>query len=481
MNTQSDHRDDQLPPLVVDLDGTLIHADLLHESALKLLRSRPLSALAIPLWLATSKAHLKRQIARRVHLEIESLPYNAELLDLLRSERAAGRHVVLCTASDEVYAQAVAGHLGLFDEVIASDGEQNFSAAKKANRLVERFGERGFDYAGNSQDDLPVWKRARRAILVNAASPVSSEAKRSAAVHREIKSPKAGLRVWLKAIRLHQWLKNLLILLPLAASYQFGNLQLVWQALLAFVAFGLCASSIYILNDLMDLESDRAHPRKSARPFASGQLSVPQGLTAAAALLVASFAIALTGRPEFMMWLGVYFALTLAYTFFLKAKVLVDCITLGGLYTLRIVAGCAAVGLPLSFWFLAFSLFLFLSLAFLKRYSELLVVSKLGRAEARGRGYVASDLPIVQSMGIAAGFTSVLVLALYINGDTVSRLYRHPEVLWLTIPIHLYWVSRMWMQAQRGNMHDDPVIFALQDRYSLICGGLFVLTLLAAR
>lgn len=285
----------------------------------------------------------------------------------------------------------------------------------------------------------------------------------------------------MRAIRLHQWMKNLLVLLPLGASFQFGHAELLLRSLVAFVAFGLCASSVYILNDLMDLESDRAHPRKRTRPFAAGEISAPAGLAAALAMLCSAVALAWTVRPAFLAWLGVYFAVTLAYTFFLKSKVLVDCITLGGLYTLRIIAGCAAAALPLSFWFLAFSLFRFLSLAFLKRFSELRSIVQTGREDARGRGYIASDLPIVQAMGIASGFSSVLVLALYINGDTVQRLYSRPEVLWLTVPVQLYWVSRMWMQAQRGNMHDDPVLFALRDRYSLACAGLFLLTLLAAR
>jgi 4-hydroxybenzoate polyprenyltransferase len=274
-------------------------------------------------------------------------------------------------------------------------------------------------------------------------------------------------------------LKNLLVLLPLAGSFQFTNPLLLQQALLAFLAFGLCASSVYIINDLMDLESDRLHPRKKLRPFASGELSVGSGMAFAAVLLTLSVALGMTGRPAFLGWLAVYFAVTLAYTFFLKRRVLVDCITLGGLYTLRIVAGLAAVGLPPSFWLLAFSLFLFLSLAFVKRYSELAASAKLGRQDAHGRGYLTSDLPLVQSMGVSAGFGAVLLLALYINGDAVLKLYSHPEFLWLTIPILLYWISRMWMQAQRGNMHDDPVVFAVRDRYSLVCAVLFAATLWA--
>ena len=471
----------QSVPLVVDLDGTLIRTDLLHESLLKLLGQAPQLVALLPAWLTAGKAAFKSRIADRVSIEAASLPYNEQVLELIHQARAAGRKVVLCTASDERYAELVAKHLGLFDEVIASNGVINVSAQRKANLLLDRFGDKGFDYAGNSRDDLAVWRHARHSIVVNAPDAVLAQARREMQVQSEIARPKAGLRPWIKAMRLHQWLKNLLVLLPLAGSAQFANMALVQQALVAFLAFGLCASSVYLLNDLMDLESDRAHPRKKLRPFASGALPPLAGLAFSALLLVLAVGLAVTVRPAFVAWLGVYFAITLAYTFFLKRRVLVDCITLGGLYTLRIVAGLAAVNLPGSFWLLAFSLFLFLSLAFVKRYSELRLIAHLGRSDAQGRGYLASDLPLVQMMGIAAGFNAVLLLALYINGDTVLKLYSRPEVLWLTVPILLYWISRMWMQAQRGHMDDDPVVFALRDRYSLACAALFAGVLWAAR
>ena len=468
-------------PLVIDLDGTLIRTDLLHESTLKLLRVAPHLALALPLWLAGGKARLKRRIADRVALDIASLPFDGALVEWIRTERASGRRTVLCTASDARYADAVAQHLGVFDEVIASDGTTNVSAERKATRLVQRFGDKGFDYAGNSSDDLRVWAKARSAIVVGASPGVRARAKQRFSVEREFNRPAADLTTWRRALRLHQWLKNLLIFLPLAGAYRFFEPALLAQAVLAFVAFGLCASSVYILNDLMDLESDRLHPRKRMRPFASGALAAAPGLVVSGLLLFASFVLAALVTPAFLAWLGAYFGLTLAYTFFLKRRVLVDCLVLGALYTLRIVAGCAAVGLPPSFWLLAFSLFFFLSLAFVKRYSELLLLTRAGRDDAHGRGYQAADLSLVQTMGVASGFAAVLLMALYINGDTVLRLYTRPEVLWLTIPVTLYWVSRIWMQAHRGNMDDDPLLFALRDRYSLACGVLFLAIAWAAR
>jgi 4-hydroxybenzoate polyprenyltransferase/phosphoserine phosphatase len=476
----SDDMPDEVP-LVVDLDGTLILGDLLHESALKLARLQPLAALQIPLWLLRSKASMKDEIAQRVEIDAATLPYSEKLLSWLREQKTVGRRLVLCTASNQRYASEVAAHLELFDEVIASDAQTNVSAGRKADILAKRFGEQGFDYAGNSNDDLPVWARARQAIVVNARGRLAGVARQRFNVATEFSAPSASASTWLRALRLHQWLKNLLVLLPLAGAFQFGEPQLLLEAIVAFFAFGLCASCVYVLNDLMDLDSDRAHPRKRLRPFAAGVLSPAAGLLVAGLLLAASAGLAAVSRPAFQLALAGYFALTLAYTFFLKRKVIIDCLALGGLYTLRIVAGWCAVGLPASFWLLAFSLFLFLSLAFVKRYSELQVVAKLGRPDAAGRGYLASDLPLVQTMGVAAGFGSAMLLALYINGDTVMRHYSHPEVLWMLVPIQLYWVSRMWMQAQRGNMHDDPVVFAVRDPISLACGLLFGLTLTIAR
>lgn len=461
-------------PLVVDLDGTLLLSDLLHESTLKLLRNQPHLVLALPFWLARGKAQMKRQIANRVALDVSFLPYDFDVLAWIREQRETGRKVVLCTASDAKFAQQVASHLGVFDDVLASDGTNNLSSHRKAAALVSRYGERGFDYAGNARADLPVWIKARRAVVVAAPDNVLRAARERAEVEREFTRNRGGARRWVTALRLHQWLKNFLLFLPLLGAHQLPNVPLLRDALLAFLSFGLCASAVYVLNDLMDLESDRRHPRKRDRPFAAGHLSPLAGAAVSALLLLGAFAMAKLVRPEFVTWLGVYLALTLAYTFWLKRKVLLDVLSLAGLYTLRVIAGGAVVGLAASFWLLAFSLFLFLSLAFVKRYSELKVMLEQGHDEAHGRGYRTDDLELIQMLGIVAGFSAVLVMALYINGETVVRLYQHPEVMWLTVPILLYWVSRMWVKAHRGDMHDDPVFYAARDRVSLACGLLFL-------
>lgn len=467
-------------PLVIDLDGTLIRTDTLHESTLLLLRGAPQRALHLLLWLAGGKARLKREIARRVELDVSGMPYHEELLAWIASERECGRRIVLATEADEKVANAVAAHLGLFHEVIVSDGAVNRSAHRKAALLVDKFGERGFDYAGNSRDDLPVWERARRAIVVSAPSGVRQAAAERTEIDREFAGERGGLRAWISALRLHQWAKNLLLFLPLLGAHQIFDPALLTKAIVAFFAFGFCASSVYVVNDLMDLEADRHHPRKRLRPFAAGVLSPLAGVAVTAVLLAAALAVAWWVGAAFLAWLLVYFALTVAYTFGLKRKEIVDALSLAALYTLRVIAGGAAVGLAASFWLLAFSLFLFLSLAFVKRYSELRVMLEQGRDEAKGRGYRTDDLPLIQMLGVASGFTAVLVLALYINGDSVLRLYSRPEVMWLTVPILLYWITRIWIKTHRGLMHDDPVLFALKDRISIFCGALFLAVMWAA-
>ncbi len=467
-------------PLVVDLDGTLLRTDSLHESTLLLLRSKPHYAFHLLLLLAQGKARMKREIAQRVALDPGRLPYHKEFLEWLIAERERGRRLVLATAADEKVAHAISAYLGLFDEVIASDGIINRSAHHKAELLAKKFGERGFDYAGNSRDDLPVWERARRAILVAAPKDVRDAAAVRSEIEREFTGLSRGVPAWINALRLHQWMKNLLLFLPLLGAHEMFNPILLGKAFAAFVAFGFCASSVYVINDLMDLESDRHHPRKRNRPFAKGALSPLAGVGVSSVLLTASLAASWLVAPLFLFWLLVYFSLTVSYTFWLKRWVIVDTLSLATLYTLRVVAGGAAVGLAASFWLLAVSLFLFLSLAFVKRYTELKVMLAQGSNEAKGRGYQTDDLPFLQTLGVAAGFVAVLVLALYINGESVVQLYRRPEVLWLTVPILLYWITRIWMKAHRGLMHDDPVLFALKDRISLLSGVLFLLVLMGA-
>jgi 4-hydroxybenzoate polyprenyltransferase len=463
--------------LVVDLDGTLVNTDLLHESAIRLLRDHPLAVLQLPFWGLRGKAYLKAQIAARVTLDCRHLPYQPALLTWLREQHAVTRPLILCTASDQTLARDVADHLGVFDEVMASDGAINLAGPAKAQALVARFGERGFDYVGNARPDLAVWRRARKAVVVNGAASLAQEAAQCCEVEREFTRQPPSVSDWGGMLRVHQWLKNLLLLMPLIAAHRFTDAA-AWTAVaLAFVAFSFTAAAVYVCNDLFDLDSDRQHPRKRLRPFASGRVAVWLGCLLAPLLLAMGTWVGSRVGGHFLPWLLAYFALTSAYTWGLKRLLLLDCLALAMLYTLRVIAGGAAAQVPVSFWMLAFSVFLFLSLAFVKRYAELRLQASLGIAQSPGRGYEAGDAHLVQTMGIGSGYCAVLVLALYLNSDAVLKLYKSPLAMWAAVPVLLFWVSWMWMQAQRGRMHDDPLVFALRDRTSLLTGAAFAAVL----
>ena len=456
---------DQDLPLCVDLDGTLLRSDLLVETALALLAAKPWMLFAMLAWLLRGKARLKREIAARAPVEGDHLPWDERLVERLHAQRGR-RRLVLCTAADHDAATRATAHLGLFDEVMASDGHVNLSGQRKAAALVARFGEKGFDYAANAGVDRPVWRLARRAWVVNAPPGLAARVRGEGEVEVELAREGGGLRAWLRAMRLHQWLKNLLVFLPLLASHRFLDPGAVLLAVSAFLCFGLCASGVYLLNDLLDLPSDRRHPRKRLRPFAAGRLPLLPGLVAAPLLSLLALVVAALVQPRLAAVLAVYYLCTLAYSMVLKKRVMIDVVVLAGLYTLRIIGGALAIGAALSFWLLAFSMFLFLSLAMLKRYTELATLLADGRDSASGRGYRVEDLPLLQSLGSSAGYLAVLVLALYINSPESLQLYRYPKLLWLLCPLLLYWMSWVWVVAHRGRMHDDPVVFAVTDPVS---------------
>jgi 4-hydroxybenzoate polyprenyltransferase len=470
---------DQDVPLCVDLDGTLIRTDLLLETALALVRRNPLYLFCFPFWLCRGRAHLKREIAARSHIHVAALPYDERVLDWLR-EQGSARRRILCTASDQHLADAVAAHVGGFDEVLGSDGVRNLGGRGKRDALRERYGERGFDYAGNAMPDLHVWRHARRAILVNAAPYVSRRVHARHEVERVFERRDGGWGTWLAALRLHQWPKNLLVFVPLLAAHLAFVPQAVLSGIVAFLAFCLCASGAYVLNDLLDLDADRRHPRKRQRPFAAGTLPIEAGLVAAPLLTIAAFAVAATLSPRFMLVLLIYAITTLAYSLILKRIAMLDVVTLAGLYTVRIIGGAVAIPVPASFWLLAFSMFLFLSLAMVKRYAEVRRVAAAEETRVAGRGYGVDDLALIQSLGTSSGYLSVLVLAFYIHSTASEALYRRPEMLWVLTPVLLYWISRVWLIARRGEMHDDPVVFALTDKVSLAVLAVFAGVILLA-
>lgn len=468
--------------IVVDLDGTLTLTDTLHESALCLLRDNPVSILALPFWLLAGKAALKAKVADHVDLDVTTLPYNTAVIDWLKEERAAGKRIVLCTATDKRVAQAIADHLGLFNEVIASDGTANNAGTNKRAALDAKYGVKNYDYAGNSVADVAVWAGARQAIVVNASDAIAKQAAQVATVSKVFPSQAVTLSHWLKTLRVHQWLKNLLLFVPLLAAHQTGNISSLSRLILAFVSFSLCASTVYITNDLLDLESDRKHPQNRHRLFASAAVPIKVGVVLVPLFAIASLAAGVMVGTAFKVWLSAYFLLACAYSLWLKRLALIDCLTLAALYTLRLIAGAVAVAITLSFWLLAFSVFIFLSLAFVKRYAELRVQAGAGNSHAYGRGYVVTDAPLLQTLGITAGFAAVIVLALYLHSEAVVILYAQPQLIWFAVPLMLFWVSWVWLKAHRGEMHDDPTIFAINDKSSLAVLALIAITfLLAAR
>jgi 4-hydroxybenzoate polyprenyltransferase len=470
------------PPLYVDLDGTLISSDLLWESLCQLAHGRPASLLRIPGWLAGGRAAFKRRVAEQVQPDVSALPYRPEVLSYLEEQREAGRRIVLATASDASLAKAVADHLGLFDDAFGSDGSENAKGLSKLSAIRAREGEGPFEYLGDSRADLAVWRGSTAATLVAPAARTARAAGELGVPTRILLERPSRLRPALRSLRAYQWVKNALLFAPLVLAQELGDAVRLLDVTLAFIAFCCVASATYLVNDLLDIEADRQHPRKCKRPFAAGTLPIPLGAGIALGLLIAGFGLSAGfASPASTAMLACYLGLTTAYSFYFKEQLFLDVLILAGLYALRVLAGGVAADVPVSPWLLAFSLFFFLSLAFVKRYAELLGVQATQRERLERRGYEVGDLGLVETMGTTAGYLSVLVLALYVNGAAATGLYRDATLLWAVCPIMLYWITRIWFLARRGTMQDDPVLFAATDRVSYLAGGAIgVVGLLAA-
>ena len=483
------------PVLCVDLDGTLVKSDTLFDSTLAVARHRPAALLRIPGWLLQGKAALKRHIANTIQLDVTHLPYNRELLQYLEQQRATGRPIYLATAADADIANRIAAHLGLFTGVLASDGQHNLAGKNKLAAFQSRFGN-NFAYIGNATADLPLLQQCQEPMVAN-PTPGLRAGLRSARITpvRTFNERVSPSKAWFKAIRIHQWAKNLLIFIPLLLARVWAP-GVATAVTFAFFSFCLCASATYIVNDLLDLEVDRQHPRKRRRPFASGDLSVLSGILVVVLFLAASLVLALLVPPAvaalspevfylikphyFLLWLGIYLVITLAYSLRLKRTVLVDVIVLSGLYTIRIIAGSAASGIAVSTWLGSFSVFFFLSLALVKRFAELESLRARGGVSAGGRGYHVTDIEQLRSFGSASGFVSVVVLTLYLSTLDATNVYHHPKRLWLIVPVLLLWIMRLWFKASRGQLNDDPVVYAVTDRRSLFLGFLVLAIVLSA-
>ena len=464
-------------PLVVDLDGTLIRSDLLVETAAAFIGKWPLRSYKLICWVLGGRACLKRKLAKRVELDVSRLPYNEAVLARIAAARATGRCVYLASASDKKFVRAIAEHFGFFEGWFASDGAVNLSSDRKASALTQVFGERGFEYIGNSRADVSVFRRANGGFIVSG----------SRLLRRQVpplpSSGSAGIRQhrsWLALLRPHHWAKNFLVAVPFVTSHQFTPDSAVFHVLPAFVAFSLAASSAYIVNDILDIEADRAHPTKAGRPLAAGAISI---LAAAAAIPVLAAAAASVASFVSLRLLGavaLYYAITLAYSLWLKKKMLVDAVVLASLYTIRVIGGAAAIDVRVSPWLLGFSVFIFFALALMKRYSEMALRLDTGLGNPRNRNYQMGDLPVIGALAAASGYSAVIVFALYLSSPAVRLLYARPYILWLACPVLLYWISRMLMLCHRRMLSDDPMIFAWRDGVSRLTFITMLLITLAA-
>jgi 4-hydroxybenzoate polyprenyltransferase len=466
-------------PLVVDLDGTLLRTDLLWESVLRFVRQRPWLALLMPLWLLRGRAYLKRRVFHLVKLDVSLLPLHEVLLSWLREEKARGRQLVLATASDYEQACSVVKSLALFDAVLGSDGSRNLKGKHKLAAVMKVCGGK-FDYVGNSTSDLAIWRSCRDVVLVNAPKRVERSVRRTRNVARVFPPSTTGLRDVVHAMRCYQWVKNLLLFVPAVTSHTILEWSVSGKATLAFLSFCFCASAAYILNDLLDLEEDRRHATKKDRPFASGQISIGSGILLALACLSASAVLAGFISYPFVIALTIYLFLTSSYSLFLKRLLVVDVLTLALLYTLRVVAGSLATEIVLSQWLLSFAFFLFLSLAFAKRAADLIQHQRDDRKVLPGRGYVTTDLDAVSIAGMCSGFLASLVLALYIDSDSVQLLYRRPAFLWGLQPVLLYYLTRLWVICRRGELTEDPIQYTVREPSTYGAAFLAIIVMLAA-
>ncbi|QHE74743.1 UbiA family prenyltransferase [Hydrogenophaga sp. PBL-H3] len=469
-------------PLYVDLDGTLTPSDTLYESVMLFIRRNPLNLLRLFMWLLLGKAGFKLKLANAVRPDPARLPYHERFVQYLREEHARGRSLVLASAADARIVREVAAHLKLFDDTLGTNARAdgvNLSRGNKRDAIAahaQAHGHSTWAYAGNSADDIAVWQGSAQAVAVNAPARVISALKQVHPQARVFEREPLHLKTVLRAIRLKQWSKNALLFLPLLASHRLDP-HLWALVLVAFVAFGLCASATYLFNDLLDLPNDRAHRLKRHRPLAAATISIPLAVVLGSAMLALAFVLAWAVSPGFSAMLLVYTVTTLAYSLVLKRLALIDVLVLSGLYTLRIGAGAVAAQVSLSNWLAAISIFLFLSLALVKRCAELEELDDERATLAPGRGYQPRDLSSLRAMGMASGFLAVMVLALYIDSQNSERLYANPEWLWAAAPVLLLWVMRIWLKTGRRELHgEDPLQFALKDPFSwmtlLAMGGI---------
>lgn len=474
---QKEHQDS---PLYVDLDGTLIKSDMLFESFLAAIKDNILVLFLAILWFFKGKAYLKYRLFKASKLNVGTIPLNPETYEFLTAEKAKGRSIFLATASNENIAEAFVETYPIFSGYIASSDTHNLKGANKLAKIIEQ--EKTFSYMGNSIEDYELFEHADESYLVSPTSKAARARPSKDYFTAEFdKAQKPGLTVWIKQLRVYQWLKNGLIFVPILVANQFTDIGLVLNTLIAFLAFGLLASSTYVLNDLLDLESDRQHPRKRFRPLAACAIPLHHAGFVATLLFIIAMGVALMLNVQFFGILIVYLILTLSYSFKLKRYFAMDVIALASLYTIRIFAGAAVINVTVSFWLLGFSMFIFLSLALVKRCAELVALKQKNQLQVSGRDYNTNDLMVFTSFGSTSSMLALLMYCFYMNSDVLANQYQEPQILWLALPCLGYWLMRMWVKTLRGEMHDDPIIFSLKDKGSVISVFLMLLLTISAQ
>ena len=475
--------------IVSDLDGTLLKTDMLYESFISDLSHNPLVLFLCIYWfLIGGKSLLKSKLAHKLidnpkyKFDPQILPYNHEVLDYLKAEKDKGAKIVLATATHELIAQKIADELKIFDDVLATTDQNNLKGVNKASLLNERYGKNNYLYIGNAREDLEIWKNAKGALCVDLTSTIEKQLKQNNInIQQKFNTRKLTFKALFRLLRVHQWVKNLLLFVPLVTASLMNDLGAWLSLIAAFFSFSFMASFVYILNDLLDLDADRRHFIKRNRPLASGAISIPLGLFVLPFLFVVSVILSLTQLDRFVWCLLIYFIVTTLYSFILKKIVIIDCLTLAFLYTFRILSGIVVLTVPISLWLVSFAGFFFLSLAFVKRIAELKNLEKQGKEKNSKRGYLVKDLPMLSQLGVASGYTSTLIFALYVNSGRIS-LFNHPTFVYFCGPVLVYWISYVFFKTNRGEMDEDPVIFAFKNKHSLFSGllfcGLFILGVL---
>lgn len=465
--------------VICDLDDTLVRTDLLFESILKLIRTKPWLVLKLPGWFLKGKAHAKACIFEHIKIDPALLPYREDVLRHVKARRQEGATTILVSASNHTLITSIAEHCQCFDAAAGSTDHLNLKGKAKLAWIEEKY-PGPFEYIGDAKADLPIWQRSAHAVLVNPSRSIVSNVSRFSCSKEIIQDAPDILRLIIKQIRVNQWIKNLLIAVPIIAAHKLGDVDLTLKCLIGIASFSFIASMVYVMNDMLDVENDRKHPTKKERPFASGRLPLKAGFLLAPMLFMASTALGVYLGWEFLGIILAYFITNIVYSIRLKEAVMLDVVTLASFYTMRLLAGSAATDIPISHWLLNFSTFFFLGLAMVKRYTELLRIVGKNQNSLHGRGYMGEDKIPVLIMGVCSSLLSILIMALFFSSDDVRVLYRTPSILWMITPILLFWTGRVWLLTHRGQMNDDPVVFAVKDRISLACGIYFALVVIYA-